>query len=315
MKGLFVVGAIWVMIFAVALVLVHDQLLVREPDGTSNGIDGPDSNGLPRSGFVELHVDGHVISDFWTRGTSDLPVLCVELSYCVENMGNATADVVNVEVTLDTVYQLSTTVHDLSPGHPFTDFFTVHVDYDQTRTIVVQASYGSVLGSWSHSVDAELPRTFAMGTSKLFVTPNEQSVQSTYRNIVSGFVPVHWIAIRDWVGRNIEYVEDTESHEMTEFWQLSAETLTTQMGDCEDSAILLCSLLRADGWSSDEVYVVLGRNEEGHYHAWVKVKIPFVGWYNIDPQLDGWNTLLGDYVALRGFTAVYNFNDVELKEV
>jgi transglutaminase-like putative cysteine protease len=102
---------------------------------------------------------------------------------------------------------------------------------------------------------------------------------------------------------------------VVEFWQLSPETLITHKGDCEDFAILLCSLLRADGWGTDEVYVVLGRNEEGYYHAWVKVKIPLIGWYNIEPQLNGWNTLLGDYVALRGYTAVYNFNDAEFKEV
>ena len=27
------------------------------------------------------------------------------------------------------------------------------------------------------------------------------------------------------------------------------------------------------------------------------------------PQLDGWNTVLGDYISLQGYTAAYNLND------
>ena len=63
----------------------------------------------------------------------------------------------------------------------------------------------------------------------------------------------------DWVCRNISYLED-----VGEFWQLSSETLTKKEGDCEDSAILLTSMLR--GFTN--AYVVLG-NYQGYGHAWV----------------------------------------------
>jgi len=62
----------------------------------------------------------------------------------------------------------------------------------------------------------------------------------------------------DWVCRNISYRED-----VGEFWQLSSETLTKKEGDCEDSAILLTSMLR--GFTN--AYVVLG-SLQGWGHAW-----------------------------------------------
>ncbi len=63
----------------------------------------------------------------------------------------------------------------------------------------------------------------------------------------------------DWVCRNISYRED-----VGEFWQLSSETLTKKEGDCEDSAILLASMLN----NFTNAYVVLG-NLQGWGHAWV----------------------------------------------
>lgn len=63
----------------------------------------------------------------------------------------------------------------------------------------------------------------------------------------------------DWVCRNISYRED-----VGEFWQLSSETLTKKEGDCEDSAILLASMLN----NFTNAYVVLG-SLQGWGHAWV----------------------------------------------
>ena len=207
----------------------------------------------------------------------------------------------------------NTTIHNLFPNSEFKDSILLSVDYDQTKTVEVETSCENVTDSWSYTIDAELPRQLAWGVSKLFITPNEEFVQSAYREVMSGFgpIPIHWIAIREWVAdsENIEYVNDYDSHSVSEFWQLGRETLQSRTGDCEDFAILLCSLLRADGWSEEEVYVVIGQNEAGDYHAWVKIKIPLVGWYNIEPRQGGWYTLFGDFVALHGFTAAYNFND------
>ena len=311
MGKLIVIGLVWLLFFAVALILIDEQLSI-EPEQTSNGGQRQEQgNGVSQSsGFVALQVDGNLADDFWERGANDLPMLTVAVSYVVENVGNVSADVITIEIALDSIYYSTETVYDLLPSSEFTDSILFSVNYDQSKTVEIEASCENVTVSWNYTVDAELPRQPSWGMSKLFITPNEEYVQSAYNEIMDGFVLVHWFAIRDWVGGNIGYVNDYDSHGVSEFWQLGRETLEMRTGDCEDFAILLCSLLRADGWSADGVYVVVGQNEVGDYHAWVKIKIPLTTlWYNIEPQLDGWNTLLGDFAALHGYTAVYNFND------
>jgi len=313
MGKLTVIGLIWLVLFAVALILIDEQLSVDEHQQASNGSQKheQDGNVFQASGVV-LQLNGSLVDDFWERGTTDLPVLSVEINYVVENVGNVSANIVVVEILLDSVYYSTKTIQNLLPSSEFTDSILFSVEYDQSNTVEIEARSGNVTGSWSYTVDAELPRRPSWSMSKLFITPGEMYVQSTYNEIFSRGLPftlVHWIAIRDWVGKNIKYVEDSDSHGMVEFWQLGRETLESRTGDCEDFAILLCSLLRADEWSVEDVYVVIGQNEAGDYHAWVKIKIPLVGWYNIEPQLNGWNTLVGDFVALHGYTAIYNFND------
>lgn len=52
-----------------------------------------------------------------------------------------------------------------------------------------------------------------------------------------------------------------------DFWQFPAETLALRTGDCEDQAILLCSLLRT-AVGPQEVFVTIGEYA-GFGHAWV----------------------------------------------
>lgn len=123
------------------------------------------------------------------------------------------------------------------------------------------------------------------------------------------FLLPNWIALRDWVGKNLLYKSDSEVHGVSDYWQFAKETLGLRTGDCEDCAILLCSLLRAGDYSSNDVYVVLGaRGNENH--AWVKVNLG-IFWYNLEPQADGWSTLIGDFLELSGYKAVCEFNDAQ----
>jgi hypothetical protein len=62
----------------------------------------------------------------------------------------------------------------------------------------------------------------------------------------------------DWVCRNISYQKEDG-----EFWWFPSETLAKTEGDCEDSTILLVSMLR----SFTNAYVVLG-DYQGWGHAW-----------------------------------------------
>lgn len=308
-----IIGLIWLLLFAVTLILIDEQLSINKPEQAYSGTQEqePQDNGTPQIlGFVALQVNGYLMDDFWERGINDLPILTVSINYAVRNVGNVSANVVTIEIGLASIYYSTETVHNLLPNSEFTDLISFSVDYDQSKTVEIEANCNNVTAFWSYTIDAELPRHPSWGISKLFITPYGSYVRSTYTEIISSIVLIpHWMAIRDWVGRNIEYVNDYDSHGIDEFWQLGRETLESHKGDCEDLAILLCSLLRADGWSAEDVYVVVGQNEARDYHAWVKIKIPLIGWYNIEPQLDGWNTLVGDFVALHGFTVVYNFND------
>lgn len=89
-----------------------------------------------------------------------------------------------------------------------------------------------------------------------FVQPQDPSVLS----IVETYGPDYW-NLFDYVCRNISYRRD-----FSEFWQFPQETLRNLDGDCEDTSILLCSMLQ----NSYESYVVLG-NYCGYGHAWCEL--------------------------------------------
>jgi transglutaminase-like putative cysteine protease len=133
-------------------------------------------------------------------------------------------------------------------------------------------------------------------------------VLATLANITTNDLIPDWVEIRDWVSKNINYTLDSEVHATEEYWQYPNETLTLGTGDCEDFSILLCSLLRANGWDENEAYVVIGV-KDGQYHGWVKLNVDLIGWQSIEPQADALNTLVGDTLTLSGFTAEYMFND------
>jgi hypothetical protein len=123
-----------------------------------------------------------------------------------------------------------------------------------------------------------------------------------------------WIALRDWVGNNIQYQHDDAVHGVRDYWQFGKETVALKTGDCEDFSILLCSLLRAAGYSPNDVYVVIGKNPNG-YHAWVKINLGTLGWYNLEPQENGFATLVGDFLTLSDYHALYEFNDQQFHQI
>ncbi len=88
-----------------------------------------------------------------------------------------------------------------------------------------------------------------------FVQPASPDVVAIYSQIG----PNAWACL-DFVCRNISYRSD-----IGEFWQFPSETLRGA-GDCEDSAILTCSLLK----NFNDGYVALG-NYQGYGHAWCQL--------------------------------------------
>jgi len=97
-----------------------------------------------------------------------------------------------------------------------------------------------------------------------FITPEDTSVKSIVYSITGGWSdPSDWSefwtdikVMYDWVVNNIEYRYDGlypilpyDPHDSLSFWnemwQLPNETLELREGDCEDMAILLCSMIRS----------------------------------------------------------------------
>ncbi len=86
-----------------------------------------------------------------------------------------------------------------------------------------------------------------------FIQPSNPDIIAFYSQIGSDV----WNCL-DFVCRNISYRRD-----IGEFWQLPSETIATGQGDCEDSAMLLTSLLK----NFTNAHVVLG-SLQGWGHAW-----------------------------------------------
>jgi len=127
-------------------------------------------------------------------------------------------------------------------------------------------------------------------------------------------------AIRDWVAANIEYKSDKEQWGVEEYWQTPDETLSLHTGDCEDFAILLCTLLRAYGIGEEQIYVAVGVDNEGYGHAFLIENWYLDGeWRAIEPQV-GTQTFppgrrfkdfnLADFLLLRQYEIVAAFNDL-----
>lgn len=89
-----------------------------------------------------------------------------------------------------------------------------------------------------------------------FVQPGDPAVRDIYRE--TG--PDAWRCL-DWVCRNISYRWD-----VGEWWGYPSETIERTSGDCEDSSILTCSLLK----NFTNAHVVLG-SFQGYGHAWCQL--------------------------------------------
>ena len=90
-----------------------------------------------------------------------------------------------------------------------------------------------------------------------FVQPSNPDVLAIY----SQFGPDYW-SLYDFVCRSISY-----RYDVGEFFQFPSETLGGY-GDCEDTSILLTSLIRAGGVPNS--HVVLG-SLGGYGHAWCQL--------------------------------------------
>jgi hypothetical protein len=257
----------------------------------------------------KLEVNVKENSSYWENLASDLPELISNLDVSVTNLGNDSAENVEIITKIDGANYNAESIALLQPSEAYTNSITVKVDYKSAKIVMIEASCPLSSNSKTVIVNANLSRNFDENLCRSFITPEDQNVVGLKNKILRDkfVLTSDWIALRDWVGNNIQYRSDPEIHGEKEYWQFSNETIQLRTGDCEDFSILLCSLLRADGWPPDNVYVIVGE-QNNQYHAWVRIIWNDIE-YSIEPQANGFAVIGGDILSLSGYTAKYYFND------
>lgn len=298
--------AVWfLVIIIIGAVVVFKFPELLDPSSYDNI---PDLQDDEVEAFVRLDVRMKESGD-WSI-LSGLSSYRSDVTYFVYNLGGANASDVHVTLSVDDVVSEDFVLPSLVSDDYFRDEFSVSVRYDESKQVTLTASCENSTDNATIQMCVTLDRaSFNSQSGKLYITPDDPLVLQTLANITTNALIPDWIEIRDWVANNIEYTADNEVHGVAEYWQFPNETLTLRTGDCEDFSILLCSLLRANGWDENEVYVVLGAKDE-QYHGWVKLNIDVIGWQSLEPEAGALNTLVGDFLSLSGFEAMYMFNDI-----
>lgn len=303
-KTLAVVAVVLVILLAVFVLdtsslldPVLERLSLREPEVTYKAV---------------LWVDGYL-------DEANSPEGFYAIAYSVLNIGNTTAQNVTLTAVVDGEPQATDLVPSLAVSDCANYSLLVSATSSSLRVVSLQASCEDFVDAYSFSFGAAVPRTFSDNPEivKLFVTPRDPELVELKDEVLNKNAPLKvkgWIALRNWVGDNVQYESDELVHGALEYWQFGRETVNLKTGDCEDFAILLCSLLRAAGYSPNDVYVVVGRNIRG-YHAWVKINLDTLGWYNLEPQENGWSTLVGDFLTLSDYQALCEFNDQKFHKI
>jgi hypothetical protein len=161
----------------------------------------------------------------------------------------------------------------------------------QSQFADLQDSYDSVASDY-YKIQYQLNHRSQHYDIDLFITPNDTSVQQAINQITGGWSdPSDWDeywtdikALYDWVVNNIAYDYDglfpvlpsTLSGDVeytTEMWQFPNETLSLERGDCEDMAILLCSLVRGYSQEYWTECILIASSSAGH----ASVQIPVSG--------------------------------------
>lgn len=76
------------------------------------------------------------------------------------------------------------------------------------------------------------------------------------------------------VNRRIKYRKDIDSHGRVDQWSSPSQTLASGYGDCEDYALLKMAVLEAQGFSLQDMTVVILYDKKRHfYHAVLSVEI------------------------------------------
>ncbi|KYC51841.1 MAG: Transglutaminase-like superfamily protein [Candidatus Methanofastidiosum methylothiophilum] len=133
----------------------------------------------------------------------------------------------------------------------------------------------------------------------VFITPDSENIKSFANEIITSDPVQIYKFVRD----EIKYVEDYLTYDYRfEYWQFPEETLRLRTGDCEDQAILLCTLFRAKGYGPDDVKVVFGLTSANTGHAWVELFYEG-NWVVFDPTSSA-----NEYIEKTRYYSLINAN-------
>jgi len=144
------------------------------------------------------------------------------------------------------------------------DHATLQAQYNYLQSLYdnLQAEYNDYVMTYQRLRD-EINHRWDEQNLELFITPEDSSVDSLVLSITGGWSNTsdwneYWDdskAMYDWVVSNIEYRYDGlypmlpfDPSGSVDYWsemfQFPNETIDLEKGDCEDMAILLCSMIR-----------------------------------------------------------------------
>jgi len=124
-----------------------------------------------------------------------------------------------------------------------------------------------------------------------FITPENEMISAKAKEITGGYsedTNEYWSDFNKlyrWVVNNIEYSSDSHTPILPQtiggkliwtkdFWRMPEETLVDEVGDCEDMAVLLASLMLSYNNQGYAVWAIKIKNEEGGHLA---VAFPVAG--------------------------------------
>lgn len=119
---------------------------------------------------------------------------------------------------------------------------------------------------WPRSPIIYAGRVLRVGSEKIgvdvrnFITGQDAMLEQVVRkyNLDRGDMNQRAHAVQKFVVSFLTYKYDNESQNCPEFWQFPFETLHSEIGDCEDGAIMITSLCRAAGIPDYRIKVAAG---------------------------------------------------------
>lgn len=157
------------------------------------------------------------------------------------------------------------------------------------------------------------PAEFGKRSIKEWITPEEvteiaqDKLQLSAKQTFGGEITDSALKVWNYVAENYPYLSSSAPQEN---WQLPQETIQRRGGYGADLSFLLASILISGGADSSKVWVMIGKDKDGHEHFWVNINHKDE-WYMIEPSWKPPFTEL-PLAKYENYTLYYAFNNKKL---